>query len=141
MFRVDAFALLVIGAAATCYFPDGSVAQDTPCTSSTNDSTCCGTGFACLGHESSFFLCMATGDELKKPDESLFVRGSCTDQTWRSENCPAVCAQPGRDNTGGGNGVASCPNSPDLFYCISTGLGEQNCSSGFNLIDFGCKST
>ncbi|KAK1759938.1 hypothetical protein QBC47DRAFT_117571 [Echria macrotheca] len=128
--------LLVSSASAACFYPDGTVAQDTPCTDTTAQSSCCGTGYACLGHSSSFFLCQATGDEFQKPGGSQFVRGSCTDKSWRSSNCPNVCVDPNRDNIGGGNGVAACPRSDALFYCISTGLGVENCTTGFNLIDF-----
>jgi hypothetical protein len=129
-------ALLVSPAFAACFYPDGSVAQDTPCTDSTTQSSCCGTGYACVGHSSSFFLCQATGDEFQKPEASQYVRGSCTDKSWRSSNCPNVCVDPERDHTGGGNGVAPCPRSDIVFYCISRGLGVENCTTGFNLIDF-----
>jgi hypothetical protein len=126
-------------AGAVCYYPDGSVAQDIPCTDDTTQSTCCGTGYACLGLSSSFYLCAATGDELDKPGASQYVRGSCTDKSWRSGNCPSVCVDPNRDNTGGGNGLAQCPDSDDLFWCISDGLGVENCTTGFNLVDFAGK--
>jgi len=129
-------ALLVSPASAACFYPDGSVAQDTPCTDSTSQSTCCGTGFVCLGRSSSFFLCQATGDMLKSPGASEYVRGSCTDKTWRSSNCPNVCVDPKRDFVAGGNGVAACPNSAEKFYCISGGLGPENCTTNFNIIDF-----
>lgn len=130
----------VFQVSAACYYPDGSVAQDIPCTDSTDESTCCGPGFACLGHTSSFFLCQATGEEFQRADASEFVRGSCTDQSWRSSNCPNVCVDPNRDNTAGGHGVAACPRSDTRFYCISTGLSEEDCSTGHNLIEFVSKS-
>lgn len=129
-------AQLAVLAGAICYYPDGSVAQDTPCTDSTAQSTCCGTGYACLGLSATFFLCEATGSELNKPGASQYVRGSCTDKSWRSGNCPSVCVDPKRDLISGGNGVAACPGSDELFYCISKGLGVANCTTGFNLINF-----
>lgn len=129
------FTLLARSVFAACYYPDGSVAQDTPCTDGTVQSSCCGTGYACLGHSSSFFLCQATGSEFQKPGATQYVRGSCTDKTWRSANCPNVCVNPDRDNTGGGHGLAQCPLSNTLFYCISTGSGVENCSTGFNLVN------
>ncbi|RHZ47885.1 uncharacterized protein CDV56_104015 [Aspergillus thermomutatus] len=57
---------------STCYYPDGSVApQDTPCQDSTKQATCCGQGYACLSNS----ICMATGDEIKKP--GLFGIAKC----------------------------------------------------------------
>ncbi|KAK4108534.1 hypothetical protein N656DRAFT_423203 [Canariomyces notabilis] len=89
-------------------------------------------------HRPLVFLLPLSGnrDEFQKPGASQFVRGSCTDKSWRSSNCPNVCVDPERDHTGGGNGVAPCPRSDIVFYCISRGLGVENCTAGFNLIDF-----
>ena len=123
--------------AATCYFPDGTTANDTPCfNNNKEDSACCGSGYACYGSSAQYYLCMATGDELQKAGASKFVRGSCTDKTWRSGNCPSVCVDEDRDNVGGGNGVGQCPDTDTEFYCISTGLGEDNCTTGYDIIDF-----
>jgi hypothetical protein len=127
-------------AAATCYYPNGDTANDVPCTSETDESTCCGTGYACFGISSQYYLCKSTGDEIQKSGASTYVRGSCTDETWRSGNCPSVCVDPNRDDVSGGNGVAQCPNSDTEFYCISSGLGVSNCSTGYQLIDFAGES-
>lgn len=123
-------------ATATCYYPNGGTANDVPCNSETDESTCCGTGYACFGISSQYYLCKSTGDEIQKSGASTYVRGSCTDKTWRSGNCPSVCVDPDRDDVSGGNGVAKCPNSDTEFYCISSGLGVANCSTGYQLIDF-----
>jgi hypothetical protein len=94
-------------ASAQCYYPDGSISTgDTPCTS-TGNSTCCGSGYACLSNR----ICMATGDEAQKPDASLYVRGSCTDPTWKSASCPLFCIS-SHDLLSGGMGIAKCPNTP-----------------------------
>lgn len=123
-------------ATATCYYPNGGTANDVPCNSETDESTCCGTGYACFGISSQYYLCKSTGDEIQKSGASTYVRGSCTDKTWRSGNCPSVCVDPDRDDVSGGNGVGKCPNSDTEFYCISSGLGVANCSTGYQLIDF-----
>ena len=123
-------------ASATCYYPNGDTANDVPCNSETDESTCCGTGYACYGISSQYYLCMSTGDEIQKNGSSSFVRGSCTDSSWRSGNCPTVCVDPDQDNVSGGNGVAQCPDSDSEYYCISSGVSEDNCSTGDDLIDF-----
>ncbi len=58
---------LLSPASAFCYFPDGSLSDDTPCTDKTPNSTCCASGYACLGNTDYFFLCMSTGSEIQKP--------------------------------------------------------------------------
>jgi hypothetical protein len=130
-------AVLVAPATPICYYPDGSVApQDVPCTDLTTQASCCGQGYACLGLPSNFFLCEATGDEIKKPGASRYVRGSCTDKTWRSSNCPSVCVDPSKDNLAGGEGVAECANSDTLFYCIDAGQSSVNCDNETNVLIF-----
>src|SRR5690348_15730855 len=90
-------------ATAICYYPDGSVApQDTACQDNDEESTCCGQGYACLSNN----ICMSTGDETQKAGATTFVRGSCTDKTWRSNNCPLFCINPTIDFLSGGNGIA-----------------------------------
>ncbi|EGR44730.1 uncharacterized protein TRIREDRAFT_111955 [Trichoderma reesei QM6a] len=110
-------ALLVTQSSALCFYPDGTPAPgDVPCTDSTANSVCCGTGYACLSNG----ICQATGDELKKPGATEFVRGSCTDKTFRSSSCPSFCGTPGQDNVGGGEGMAKCDNTKqDLYWCIN----------------------
>ncbi|RFU76343.1 hypothetical protein TARUN_5896 [Trichoderma arundinaceum] len=114
-------ALLVAFAAqakALCYYPDGSAASgDVPCTDSTQNSACCGTGYACLSNG----ICQATGDELQKPGATEFVRGSCTDKSWRSSGCQTFCVNPDEDFLAGGEGMAKCSNtSQDIYWCINS---------------------
>jgi hypothetical protein len=70
---------------ATCYFPIGNVADGhTPCNASAEQSWCCASGNYCLsnGH------CLQVTDNFS----NRIGRGSCTDRTWRSPECPFECA-------------------------------------------------
>ncbi|KAF6836623.1 hypothetical protein CMUS01_05327 [Colletotrichum musicola] len=117
-------------AMAICYFPDGSVAADTPCQDGTDASVCCGSGYACLANG----MCKATGKELQKSDATIFVRGSCTDKTWRSSKCPLFCID---QNNGGGAGVMQCQNTlEDLFYCAGLDPSQVDCSANKGVLFF-----
>ena len=84
-------ALLISYASAQrqqCYFPDGTPANDDfPCIDNASGaSACCGAGGVCLTNG----LCF---------DGRGLNRGSCTDQTWRSNQCAQYCldCKSGRD--------------------------------------------
>ncbi|KAF7121625.1 hypothetical protein CNMCM5793_009096 [Aspergillus hiratsukae] len=106
---------------SACYYPD---------------ATCCGQGYACLSNS----LCMATGDEIKKTGATLYVRGSCTDPTWRSSACPLFCINPdppNSDNLAGGQEIVKCPNTAlDMYYCIDYNMENVNCSAQHNVLIF-----
>ncbi|KAL2176966.1 uncharacterized protein P884DRAFT_29605 [Thermothelomyces heterothallicus CBS 202.75] len=123
---------LLPGTRAACYYPSGLQApNDTPCRDDTPHATCCGPGYACLSNG----ICQATGEELKKPGASEFVRGSCTDKTWRSSNCPLFCINEEYDYLDGGTGIAKCENtSNDLYVCIDGQ--ESSCEEGINVLYF-----
>lgn len=124
--------LLPAFATAICYYPDGSVApQDTACMDNEEASTCCGQGYACLSNN----ICMSTGDEIQKSGASTYVRGSCTDQTWRSNNCPLFCIGP-TDLLSGGNGIAQCPGTENEYYCIDAADDTTNCGTETNVLIF-----
>lgn len=80
------FAHLAIlrGCLGKCYYPDGTPAPgDIPCDPDAENSACCsaksGDAFGCLANK----LCrMPSGRN---------VRGSCTDPTWMSPECPKFC--------------------------------------------------
>jgi hypothetical protein len=103
---------------AACYYFSGRVApSDTPCRDDTTHATCCGQGYACLTNG----ICQATGEELEKPGATEFVRGGCTDKTWRSASCPLFCIDDGVDFLDGGNGIFKCGNkTEDLYFCINS---------------------
>ena len=76
--------LLVVKAAdPICYYPDGTEAADyqyVACNGSSVASCCIpAEGDACM----SDGLCYWPGEYL--------YRGACTDQTWKSGNCPQYC--------------------------------------------------
>ena len=64
----------------TCYYPNGDVAKgDFLCSNSSAVSTCCGKEWDCDDNR----LCSYKGYSLS--------RGSCTDQSWQSSDCPLFC--------------------------------------------------
>lgn len=120
-----------------CYYPDGSVApQDTPCSDTSAESTCCGQGYACLSNN----ICMATGDEIIKNGATLYVRGSCTDQKWRSSSCPLFCINPKEPNfdlVAGGTGISKCDKTKDdVYYCIDENTNNVDCEKLVNVLSF-----
>lgn len=64
-----------------CFYPDGSrIFADIPCSrNGDEDSVCCGPVATCLSNK----ICWDGG--------SGYVRGSCTDPTWKSSACPQFC--------------------------------------------------
>jgi hypothetical protein len=65
-----------------CYYPNGlEAANDHPCDPSDTNSACCGGGLGavCLTNK----LC-------RSPDGNT-IRGSCTDKSWASADCPQYC--------------------------------------------------
>jgi len=65
-----------------CYFPNGSPSpNDTPCRSS-GFTHCCNNQSICLGNG----FCQSVEFQ-----PYTLSRGSCTDQTWQSPNCPQRC--------------------------------------------------
>jgi hypothetical protein len=128
---------------AICYFPDGiTVANnDVPC-QDTDESVCCGPGYACLSNKICQWTKAVVGDKPPTP----YFRGSCTDPTFRSENCPLFCLGSG-ETPNGGIGMSQCPDSDTLFYCQGDKHVEAagNCSAKNPqtppLIIFSCERT
>lgn len=78
---------------------------------------------------------MATGLEKQIPNAAKYDRGSCTDKTWRSSECPNFCVNAANGDTlNGGIGIAKCPGNLDMYYCMD---GAQfNCKDGDNVLSF-----
>jgi hypothetical protein len=69
---------------AGCYYPGGKEAtDDLPCDPDAEVSVCCAgsvvLGFVCLSNK----LCVSP--------KGRIARGSCTDPTWQSPDCPKFC--------------------------------------------------
>lgn len=120
---------------AACYYPNRQVApNDIPCRDDTPHAACCAPGYACLSNG----ICQATGQEQGGPNPSEFVRGACTDESWRNSNCPLFCIEEGVDFLGGGNGIAKCDNtSDDSYYCINIrSSGQATCENRGKVLFF-----
>ncbi|KAF2093696.1 hypothetical protein NA57DRAFT_81198 [Rhizodiscina lignyota] len=96
-----------------CYFPDKTPAlEHTPCpiVDGEDAAPCCGPGRACLSNR----LC---GSPQGNADQAMLSRGSCTDASWNSWNCPRYCM--GDNNSG--SGVVQCTNDTlPLYCCVDT---------------------
>jgi hypothetical protein len=109
-----------------CFYPDGSTAQsDFACNLTAEHSFCCAVGYNCLENK----ICVAVG-------ESDWNRGSCTDKSWNSPECPRFCMD-FRQN--GGSFIVNCAEDAGVCCydtlvfpeenrvdCCSANLTEQN---------------
>ncbi|OCK76776.1 hypothetical protein K432DRAFT_136058 [Lepidopterella palustris CBS 459.81] len=68
---------------SSCFFPSGALSSEQPCDTSASQSVCCAAGFYCLGNG----LCQ----DPRYSDPLRLLRGSCTDETWKSPECASVC--------------------------------------------------
>ncbi|KAE9370192.1 hypothetical protein N431DRAFT_484476 [Stipitochalara longipes BDJ] len=72
--------------ATSCYFPDGTFAEnDSPCFPDQAESICCGQGHTCMSNN----LCRWPASQMPYP--LAYIRGSCTDSSWNSTECNDVC--------------------------------------------------
>ncbi|KAF2254598.1 hypothetical protein BU26DRAFT_141657 [Trematosphaeria pertusa] len=123
LIRLAAVVAFSSSALATCYFPNGDVSgADTACTPNSIVSACCFDGQACLSNG----LCVSD------PHSSSLARlhrGTCTDQQWKSGNCPKECTSV--DNNG--VPVYSCNSTSTDEYCC---FDNCECNSGFETFSF-----
>ncbi|OIW26991.1 hypothetical protein CONLIGDRAFT_717166 [Coniochaeta ligniaria NRRL 30616] len=106
--------------AATCYYPDGSVAGSynwVPCKSTGTASTCCipSEGDVCMEDG----LCNWVG--------YYYFRGACTDQTWQDPSCAQVCQG---DSPTSWISLQKCTSGD---YCCGSGCCTDGTSSQFAL--------
>jgi hypothetical protein len=120
------YILSVLADVPLCYYPDGSTAQsDFACNLTAEHSFCCAVGYNCLENK----ICVAVG-------ESTWNRGSCTDKSWNSPECPRFCMD-FRQN--GGSFIVNCAEDAGVCCydtlvfpeenrvdCCSANLTEQN---------------
>ncbi|OJD10135.1 hypothetical protein AJ78_08727 [Emergomyces pasteurianus Ep9510] len=110
---------------SVCYYRNGNVTPaDVPCRSS-GPSTCCPTGFACLSNN----ICVNT----KTRNETVgYIRGSCTDKSWRAGECPGFCIRGGKpwnDTLGGIQPMRKCENTKeDIYYCVNANVEAVDCA-------------
>ncbi|KAI9155574.1 hypothetical protein HJFPF1_08160 [Paramyrothecium foliicola] len=93
-----------------CYYPDGSVATEQfPCTNDEGGTFCCADGEACLANKLCYFNSTSIFDDTFR---HFNYRGSCTDKSWQSENCPDYCTE----NKDGRDLAWKCEES-DKYHC------------------------
>jgi len=74
-------ALLSVGTAQTCYYPDGNATDAlVPCHKNALVTNCCRDSDLCLKNG----LCFS-------PGLGSVVRRGCTDQKWANSVCPKAC--------------------------------------------------
>jgi len=105
-----------------CFYPDGSQAQsDYACNLTAEHSFCCAIGYNCLDNK----ICVAE-------EYSDWNRGSCTDKTWNSPDCPRFCMD---FSSSGGSWLVNCGEKDVCCYdtlaefpndCCSANLTGQN---------------
>ena len=121
-------------ASSSCYYPSGDLATtDIPCNQSSGDSACCGQGFICLSNG------VCQNPSLTSNEPGLYSRGSCTDKSWNSSQCPKFCVNPSapfNDVQTSGQEVLKCPGRDDLFYCNDSNASGANCTTGENIVTF-----
>ena len=73
----------------SCWFPNGAPAQkSSPCNSTQTESACCTKGAICLSNG----VCQWNQDLVNADDRiGSMWRGSCTDRSWQSPDCPLFC--------------------------------------------------
>ncbi|KAG4433670.1 hypothetical protein IFR05_010838 [Cadophora sp. M221] len=117
----------------TCYYPDGIHKEPShvPCDQTTSSSSaCCDPRNSCS--ESGICLGASGWD----------YRGSCTDQSWTSENCPGkqwdscIIDPSTNERYGGFTAIWSCspPGTQSTQFCCAHGDSTQSCcNSSFEL--------
>lgn len=82
------FGLFRICFGGKCYYPNGEISLDVPCDPDAEYTACCARGgLSCLANR----LCLMPSGE--------FGRGSCTDPTWQSPECPKFCTRESLSHT------------------------------------------
>lgn len=118
---------------AICYWPNGDpTSQDVACRDTSGDTACCSPGFACLENG----LCMVTPHVDLSPENITYVRGSCTDMSWKSSNCPNYCVRgdaPYGDYLNGAQGLVKCKDTGPYYYCADAVGG--NCTAQEDIIN------
>ncbi|KIW28304.1 uncharacterized protein PV07_07980 [Cladophialophora immunda] len=119
-------------AAATCYWQNSTLAPDDPysiapddtaCFPDQENSACCGTGWTCL----SDGVCY-----IEQEGNSFYYRGTCTDRTWDSQQCPGWCFA---QNANTSIPLLKCDTAQDWYCC--PGDSECSCDTGKDVVKLG----
>lgn len=105
----------------SCYFPNGSRAPaDVPC-SSDEFTFCCRHNDICMSNG----VCLHSGHQ-----PYTISRGSCTDKSWKSGNCPSVCRD--KNPKGGATIINAGYDESHLYCCFGVFKKESSieCSDG-----------
>ncbi|PLB45020.1 hypothetical protein P170DRAFT_458610 [Aspergillus steynii IBT 23096] len=117
--------------ATRCFWRDNSLALDEyePCFPTRANSGCCGTNKKgdqindiCLSNG----LCYAQ----VRPYTGLILQNTCTDQSWKSSDCPKICPEDMR--TTFGIHVLPCPRYSNRHWCCSSN-GSDCCDNAFEM--------
>jgi hypothetical protein len=119
---------------ATCYWQNSTLALDAPssiapddtaCFPDQTNSPCCGTGWTCL----SDGVCY-----IEQDGNPFYYRGTCTDRTWNSQQCPGWCFA---QNSNTSIPLAKCTeaNGEDWYCC--PGEDNCNCDTGVDALKLG----
>ncbi|KAK2738772.1 hypothetical protein FQN55_000410 [Onygenales sp. PD_40] len=112
--------------ATICYTPDGSISNDMPCNAAAEVSVCCEDTFVCTENQ----LCQPMGWYNGTDGDPLqLIRGTCTDRTWESPECPGRCIA---ESPGGGEWVMRCGSGSEE-YCCSDASCCENGGKRYNL--------
>ncbi|KUI70575.1 hypothetical protein VM1G_11698 [Cytospora mali] len=102
---------------ATCYYPDGTIAEDMPCASE-GITHCCAKDSICMSNG----YCLGT-----YPNAYILARGSCTDYGWQLP-CPQNCIDPEYNNLAGGDNIifVGGTNAESYRYCCGRVVAYNN---------------
>jgi hypothetical protein len=104
-----------------CFYPDTSQAQsDHACNLTAEVSFCCAIGDKCLDNK----LCITDSDDPQVVQP--YNRGSCTDKTWNSPECPRFCLDFSSD---GGTWLVDCGDQGVCCYDVLADRPEDCCSA------------
>ena len=128
------FLQTLLGSAAlatSCYYPDGSVAQDNYSCSNEYNTTCCAAGYACL----SGGICASS--PFNDDSTSNYYRGTCTDETYTSPCCPNYCLNATSNSRSDDTGMWKCNDQGDnVFVCDGGPPETSNCLDHHQLLRF-----
>ncbi|KAK1142418.1 hypothetical protein N8T08_007970 [Aspergillus melleus] len=117
--------------ATKCFWRDSSVALDEmePCFPSRENSACCSTN---KKSDEANDVCLSNGLCLAQvsPYTGLILQNTCTDQTWKSSDCPKIC--PENMRTTFGIHILPCTNISNKHWCCSPS-GSDCCGNAFEM--------